>query len=310
MYIITGATGHIGNNVTRFLVNKNQKVRVLVRKIDDSINDLPIDIKVGNIFDEDFLNEHILENDIVIHCAGYIDLLNKEKMQSFRTNYQGTKKIADLCLRKKNRFIYISSVDVIPKSKRGLVYEPISLTPKKMKTYYATSKAMATDYVLNQISNGLNALVLYPSAVIGVHDYKPSAAGKEILSVLNHKILFSLNGGYNFIDVKDVAKAIFIAANSSYRGHMILSGEDQTIKSLYRSIEKATTVPKLIIPLPTIIVRLAVFFSPKYSQMMITKIKENYHYSNQEMKKHLIPELTPFDQTIKESIEWLVKYYL
>lgn len=309
MYIVTGATGHIGNNVVRYLVSLNQEVSVLVRKYDDSLKDLPIDIKIGDVFNRTFLDEAINPGDIVIHCAGFIDLMNIEKYQSFRTNYLGTKRITDLCLRKNNRLVYVSSVDAIPKSKRGLVSEPLELNPKQLKTYYAKSKALATDYIMDLMRTGLNAVILYPSAVIGIHDYKPSAAGREILSVMNHRIVYSLRGGYNFIDVRDVAKAIVIASNSSINDHIILSNTDRTIHQLYLSIEKATNTKKFIIPIPSFIARLAVLFTPRYSQMMISAIQDNYHYSNEKMKKYLLPTLTPFEKTIEDTITWLSSNY-
>ena len=308
MYIVTGATGHIGNNVVRHLISLNQEVRVLIRKYDESLKNLSIDIKIGDIFSPIFLDESIHEGDIVIHCAGFIDLLNKEKYQSFRTNYQGTKRITDICLRKNNRFIYISSVDAIPKKKRGLVLEPLKLNPKLMKTYYAKSKALATDYIFNKIQCGLNAMILYPSAVIGINDFKPSAAGREILNVMRHRIVFSLKGGYNFIDVTDVAKAIVIASNSNLIDHIILSNTDQTIHQLYEAIESATNTKKFIIPIPSFIARLAVLFTTKYSQMMISAIQDNYHYGNEKMRKYLLSELTPFHQTIKNTIAWLQEH--
>ncbi|MDO9629641.1 MAG: NAD-dependent epimerase/dehydratase family protein [Acholeplasmataceae bacterium] len=308
MYIVTGATGHIGNNVVRYLISLNKPVRVLARKLDSSLENLPIEIEIGDVFNPIFLDKFINPSDIVIHCAGFIDLLNREKYQSFRTNYQGTKRIADLCLRKGNRLVYISSVDAIPKKKRGLVLEPLQINPKKMKTYYAKSKALATDYILELIHLGLNAVILYPSAVIGVNDFKPSAAGKEILSVVKRQVVFSLRGGYNFIDVCDVAKAIVIASDSNIIDHIILSNTDKTIFQLYQAIEKATKTKKIIIPIPSFIARLAVLFTSKYSQMMISAIQDNYHYSNEKMKKYLLPTLTPFDKTINETIVWLLAH--
>ncbi|MBU1142328.1 MAG: NAD-dependent epimerase/dehydratase family protein, partial [Firmicutes bacterium] len=260
---------------------------------------------IGDVFTQTFLDESINPGDIVIHCAGFIDLMNIEKYQSFRTNYLGTKKIADLCLKKNNRLVYISSVDAIPKKKRGLVSEPLELNPKHLKTYYAKSKALATDYIMNLMRTGLNAVVLYPSAVIGIHDYKPSAAGREILSVMKHRIVFTLHGGYNFIDVRDVAKAIVVASSLSIKDHIILSNTDKTIHQLYISIEKATNTKKFIIPIPSLIARLAVIFTSRYSQMMISAIQDNYHYSNLKMKKYLLPTLIPFDETIKDTTIWL-----
>ena len=309
MYIVTGATGHIGNNVVRYLLSKKHEVRVLIRKMDEALNDLPIDIKIGDVFDATFLNENIGSSDIVIHSAGYIDLLNRDRLLSFRTNYLGTKRIVDVCIEKKVRLVYISSVDAISKSKKGFVSEPEEINPKKMKSNYAISKALATEYVLDKMSKELNGIILYPSAVIGVNDFKPSAAGREILSVLSHRYVFALRGGYNFIDVRDVSEAIYQASISTKRDHIILSGYDKTVKELYHSIERATNTHKIIIPLPTLLVRIAVIFTTKYSQMMISTIQENYHYDNEKMRTYLLPNLIPFEKTMADTVEWLKKHH-
>jgi len=309
MYVITGATGHIGNNIVRYLYAKGHPIRALVRKKDASLENLEIEIAISQTFDDAFLDAHIHENDIIIHCAAYIDLMNSNRLLTFRTNVQMTKHLIEIAKRKHNRFVYLSSVDVIPKQKRGWVKEPLSIDLKRNKSYYKTSKAIATDLVLRAIHEGLDGIILYPSAVVGIHDYKPSAAGREILHVLRHRILFSLHGGYNFIDVEDIAKAIYQASISSYREHIILSGHDITIKDLYMLIEKLTKKSKWIIPLPVVFVRLAILFSKKYSQMMISTIQENYHYDNEKMRTLLNVQPTALDETLNKTIEWLSTYY-
>jgi dihydroflavonol-4-reductase len=309
MYIVTGATGHIGNNVVRYLLSQNVNVRVLIRRSDESLEGLTIDKKISSSFDHDFLNAHINEHDIIIHCAAYIDLMNRDLMQTFRTNVQLTKRLIDVAKSKHCRFIYLSSVDVIPKQKRGLVKEPLVIDKTKNKSYYKTSKAVATNEVLRAIQHGLNGMVLYPSAVVGIHDYKPSAAGREILHAMHHKILFSLHGGYNFIDVEDVSKSVYQASISSHNDHLIISGHDVTIRALYEKIEKITKSSKWIIPLPIFLVRLAILFSKKYSQMMISTIQENYHYDNSQMISLLHIHPTPLDETLGKTINWLKQHH-
>ena len=71
------ATGHIGNTIVKELIKENFEVRLLVRKIDESIKDLPVDYRVGNVFEEKFLASNINKGDTVIHLAGIIDLKNK-----------------------------------------------------------------------------------------------------------------------------------------------------------------------------------------------------------------------------------------
>jgi len=155
------------------------------------------------------------------------------------------------------------------------------------------------------MKQGLNGIVLYPSAVIGIHDYKPSAAGREILHAIKHRCLFSLRGGYNFIDVEDVSRAIYQAARIKKIDHMILSGQDITVKELFKAIKNISGTRKFIVTLPTWLVRFAIIFSKKYSQMMITTIQENYHYDHTNMIDILRVTPKPFEQTLRETMIWL-----
>lgn len=100
-YIITGATGHIGNNLIKKLIGLNKDVVILARKIDESIQNLQATYAIGNIFDVAFLEKVITSNDIVIHLAGVIDIKNNQKEQTLKINYEGTKIITDVCIKKR-----------------------------------------------------------------------------------------------------------------------------------------------------------------------------------------------------------------
>lgn len=306
MYIVTGATGHIGNNTVRYLLEQNVPVRVLVRKKDISLMGLNIDVKESDTFDDTFLDAVIGYGDVLIHAAGYINLFNDHRMETFRSNVQLTKRIIHVCLKKQCRLIYISSVDIISKPKTGLVKEPSHFEyQENHKSYYQTSKWLATKYVYDSMKEGLNAVILYPSAVIGPHDYKPSQVGKEILHIMKHTLLFLLKGGYNFIDVRDIAKAIYLVADKKINDHMILSGYHQSIKALYESISKITCTKKRMVKIPIWLAYITVIFYKRYSSVMIRSLTENAHYDDTKRKVHLFDELIPFDQTLKDTIHFL-----
>src|SRR5690606_13147503 len=111
-----------------------------------------------------------------------------------------TKRLVKIALNKSCRFIYISSVDILSKPKKGAVYEPDSFDSCPNKSHYQTSKWLATKYVDDHIQKGLDGIIIYPSAVIGPYDFKPSKVGIELKKLMKHHILFSIRGGYNFID--------------------------------------------------------------------------------------------------------------
>jgi len=305
MYIVTGATGHIGNNAVRYLLDQKLPVRVLVRKIDQSLEGLDIDIKVSSSFDESFLDSCINFSDTVIHAAGYINLFNDAKMDTFRTNLQLTKRITQICLRKQCKLIYISSVDIIQKSKKGLIAEPTDFQSIAFKkSYYQMSKWLATQYVDQAFKKGLNGVILYPSAVIGPYDFKPSQVGKEIKHMLSHRLLFSIRGGYNFVDVRDVSKAIYLSSFLKTNEHIIISGYHQTIHQLYENIELISKLKKTILTIPIWLAYISVLFYRKYSVLMIKSLTENDAYDSTKRKVHLFDELIPFESTLSDTIDW------
>lgn len=307
MYVLTGATGLIGNNVLRYLLEQGEPVRILIRKYDQSLDGLTVDTHCAEFFSDEFLDQAIHYNDIIIHVAGYVNLTQKNRLETYRTNLQLTKRLVGIAEKKSCRFIYISSVDAIIKSKKGIIYEPRSFDQYPHKSHYQTSKWLATKYVYDHILTGLNGVILYPSAVIGPYDFKPSKIGFELKKIIKNRILFSINGGYNFIDVRDVAKAIYLASKQTAQEQIILSGFHCQIKDLYHLISKITHSKKVIIPVPIFIAKLFAIIHPHYSKIMIQSLLENDAYDDSKRKVHLFDELIPFEMTLSDTLKWLTR---
>lgn len=307
-YVITGATGHIGNNLVKKLLELNQEVRVLVRKIDDSIKDLNVEYCVGDIFNKEFLYQHIDKDDIVIHLAAIIDIKNKLKDETNKINYEGTLVITNTCIEKEvKKYIYCSSVDCIYKNNPDeLISEPNKIEYDKFTQNYPYSKGKATQYVLDMIAKhqDLNISIIYPSAVIGVNDWKPSSVGKVVQDCIKGKMQFGIKGGYNFIDVDDVVMSIINLSFNDKKGNYILSGHNITVFELYEMINRELDKKRKIWKIPMFIVKLAIPFVPYLSKFMLETLQENYNYDNSLAMKELKLRLTPFEKTIKKTIEW------
>ena len=164
-YVITGATGHIGNNLARSLIQNHKEVVILTRRMDRAIEGLHAKFIVGDIFDDSFLDNHIRENDIVIHLAGVIDIKNNKMDETYKINYELTKKLVDICMNKNiERFIYFSSVDCIYKKNDEKVVEPEEIFADKFSDNYSHTKALATSYVLKmrRLYPNIKINILYP----------------------------------------------------------------------------------------------------------------------------------------------------
>lgn len=307
-YVITGATGHIGNNLVRHLLDKKEKVKVLVRKIDRSIVNLDVEYVLGDIFSREFLEENIHPEDIVIHLAGMIDIKNKWKEETHRINYLGTVTITDVCISKKvKRYIYCSSVDVIYKANVDQeIQEPTKIEVEKFKDNYPITKGMATQYVMDKMNekSDFSAAIVYPSAVIGVNDWKPSSIGKVVKDAIDGKMQFGIRGGYNFIDVDDLVEAMIVLSKSDKKGGYILSGHDVTVFELYETMNKALGKKRKIWKIPLWLVHFAIPFVPYLSKFTLKTLQENHNYSYAKAKEDLNLQLTPFHKTIEKTISW------
>ena len=306
-FIITGATGHIGNNLVKKLISLNKEVKVLVRKIDKSIENLPIKYMVGNVFDFDFLNNNITSEDIVIHLAGIIDIKNKNKEQVFKINYEGANLLTDICLQKNvKKYIYCSSVDAIEMKKGSLVKEPDQINIDNIKGNYGKSKALATLYVkkIMKENPSFNASIVYPSAVIGPNDWKPSAIGKMIQDSIDKKMQFGIKGGYNFVDVDDVVDAIITLAESDFKDDYILSGEIVSVYKMYQLTNQAIGIKRRIPRLPMFLVWLGIPFVPYLSPIVFELLKTNPEYDCSKAIRDLNYQHTNFEKTIEKTVNW------
>ena len=222
-------------------------------------------------------------------------------------NYECTKTLFEVCAKKEiKRFIYFSSVDCIYKEKDEKITEPKNIYPEKFSDNYSHSKALATKYIMEQIilNPTIDVNILYPSAVIGVNDFKPSAIGKVIVDIIDNKLEFGIKGGYNFVDVEDIATATSRIIQNNVSGDFILSGTDVTVKELYTSANLILNKKKKVWNIPLFIVKMFIPFVPYLSKFVLLTLLENHNYDNTKMKEVLGIQPTNFIDTLDSTIKY------
>lgn len=304
--VITGSTGHIGNNIARYLAGQNEDIVLLVRRIDKSIEDINAKKVIGNVFDEKFLNENINEGDVVIHLAGVIDIKNNKKEETLKINYEGTKTLLDVSIKNKaKRFIYFSTTDCILKNDE-IIKEPSTMYPEKLLDNYNHSKALATKYVMDKRNEnkGIMINILYPSAVIGINDYKPSAIGKVVKDIIANKMQFGIKGGYNFVDVTDISEATYNLLKQNNNEDYLLTGRYVSIIEFYKIVNSVLNKRKTTIKIPLFLVYPFIPFVPYLSKFVIKTINQNPNFDNSKFKQLLNKDITDFKETIKNTTEF------
>lgn len=320
--VVTGASGHIGNVVVRDLLKEGYNVTAFVLKNEniDHLKELNISFKYGDVRNIDSLKEAFLGADIVFHFAGIIEIGTLNKKLMYDVNVQGTKNVVNACKEVKvKRLVYTSSVHAIKEEPgKNLISEKDKFDPLWVKGNYAKTKAEATNYVLNSSNDHFEVVVVHPSGVIGPYEFATSNLGQLVIDCANKKIGAYLNGGYNFVDVRDVSKGIVSAAkNGRNKETYILAGKYVSVKELMKHIEDITGVKAPTFKIANWFAFATGFLSeayykiikqkPLFTSYAIYTLGTNSNFSIKKAEKELGYTTRSIQETLKDTIEWFKK---
>jgi dihydroflavonol-4-reductase len=256
MVVVTGANGHVGNNLVRSLLARGRKVRALVLGDCASLAGLPLETLEGDILDLDFLRRAFSGAQAVYHTAGRISLLMNEWPEVEAVNVHGVRNVVRACCDcRVSRLIHYSSIhayvqeplhEVLDES-RPLVGGALRIPP------YDRSKAEGERLVRAAAERGLNAVVLNPTGIIGPFDYGPSYFGRVLAALGRGGLPAMVSGGFDWVDVRDVVDASLRAEESASAGaRYLLSGRWVTNRQLAAMVSEITGArpPQWYVPLP------------------------------------------------------------
>lgn len=320
--IVTGATGHIGNVLVRKLLEKGYEVKALVLKKEEQnvLEGLGVEIVYGDVTNLESLNKAFEGVQIVFHLAGIIEIGSGNKKRTYQVNVEGTQNVIQACKEQKvKRLVYTSSVHAIEELPNGqTISETTEFGKEKVKGVYAKTKAEATKEVLAAGDENLEVIVVHPSGVIGPYEYLPSNLGQLIIDCAKGKMGAYLEGGYNFVDVRDVANGIVLAAEKGKtKNCYILAGHKVTVKELMKLIEEITGVKAPKFKIARWFAYATGFLSELYYKMVKQKplftsyavytLGTNCNFSSHKAMKELGYTIRPIKETLKDTIDWFKK---
>ena len=265
-YLITGTTGFLGRTLVQTLIERGEKVSALVLPKDPMRRYLPekAEIIFGDVCEEESLLPFFERADAgtcVIHCAGIVSIASHPDDRLYQVNVKGTRNVLRWCEGKQvGKLVYVSSVHAIPREKTGesVICERETFAPGRVSGDYAKSKAMATALVLEAAEQGLNASIVFPSGIIGPGDYGRGSITGMLNAFIHGKLPLAVEGGYDFVDVRDVANGIVQCALLGSQGEgYVLSGHYATIREILGNANLACHAKKKTIFLPLGIARIA-----------------------------------------------------
>lgn len=224
VYIITGANGHLGGTLVRALQGLPVEVRGLILPGETAVDRGNVRYYRGDVCQPDTLRplfEDLEEGAAirVIHTAGIVDISEDVSPKVYDVNVNGTRNVLALCREFGARLVYVSSVHAIPEADDNLVQEEIrAFSPDRVIGGYAKTKAEATQAVLDAARDGLDAVVVQPSGILGPFEASGNHMVQMVSDYVHGRLPACVVGGYDFVDVRDVAKGCLQAAEKGRRG--------------------------------------------------------------------------------------------
>jgi len=318
MKFITGANGRIGNVLVKELNKRGEKVKIFVRRESDlsSLEGCKYEISYGDIKDIDSLRNAISEGDEVFHLAGFINISDYNEKKTFDINVAGTENIIKVCLEKNvKRLLHTSSIHAFSIQNEEVINEQTPLCNKEKRGIYDVTKAKATCGILEAVrKSNLNAVVVCPTGVIGPYDYRPSFFGKAMISSVKTGLRATVEGAYDYVDVRDVALGMILAFEKGRAGEVyILGGERITMKEYFDFLKELTgiktetrTISK---GLAMVYAKVKSFFDRKsdITPYSLETLLSNSNISHEKATRELGYKPRSVKESLKDQYEWFLK---
>lgn len=323
IYMITGVTGFLGRTIAKKLLRRGKSVAGLRMEGDEERLLPEITYCIGDITKPETLKTFFLQsegkNATLIHCAGIVTIASRDE-EIWAVNVDGTRNIVDLCEKYHiAKLVYVSSVHAIAERRMGqIICETDHFSASRVKGIYGKSKAEATAYVKKAAERGLYAMTVHPSGIIGPEDYTKGYITEAIKTYLKGYLLYAIEGGYDFVDVRDVAEGVLQCIQRGKRGESyILSNEYVTVRHIFdilSAIEGKKTVYgnaplmllKWIAPICEKIgtCRKQTLLITPYS---VYTLGSNGKFSHEKADRELGYKTRPIEVTLADMVRWIEK---
>jgi dihydroflavonol-4-reductase len=323
LYLTTGACGHLGSQIVKQLILRGERVRVLKLpgENDSLLNGLKVESVFGDVRDIDSLRLFFSatpEDEVnVIHAAGIVTIAAKVDENLRRVNVEGTRNIVKLCMENKvRRLLYVSSVHALPEKPRGeTVREADTFDVSAVSGAYAKTKAEATRIVLDAGRSGLDVVVVHPSGIIGPGDIGSNHSNQIFRDYLYGRLPAIVKGGYDFVDVRDVAGGCILALKNGKPGNCyILANTHYEIRQLTDMLQKFAGIKRRPVALPLWLVSAFAPLAetldklrsqrPLFTRYSLYTLSSNDCFSSEKAKTELGYVVRPMEETMRDIVLW------
>lgn len=310
MILVTGSTGLVGTHLIQQLLQNKQPIKAFFRSEIPFEHNLIQWVK-ADILDVVELEEAMQQVTHVYHCAAIVSFNPKQKNELHKTNIEGTANVVNACLNTQvQKLLFVSSVAALGRIREDKpIDETMNWTEETSNSEYGKTKFLAEMEVWRGIGEGLNAVIVNPTIILGNGDWNKGSS--SVFKSAYNEFPWYTEGTTGFVDVLDVVEAMIQLMNSNIVAQrFILSAETSTYKNLFTLIAKAFNKKppsKLVTPFIAAVVWRLEAFKAKFSgkQPLLTKetaktAQAKVSFNNQKLLQYLPSfSYTPLPTSIK-----------
>lgn len=313
---VTGASGFVGANLVRALLQRGWHVRALVRGAAPSLEGLDVDLIRGDLF-APFLADAMRGSAAVFHLAATYSLWHRDRERVLRANVAGTRSVL-AAAREAGvpRTIHTSSVAAIGVRDDGLPADEGYQSPyRALIGAYKRSKFLAEAEVRRAFALGQDVVIVNPTTPVGPWDAKPTPTGEIVVRFLRGGMPAYVDTGLNLIDVRDVAEGHVAAYERGRAGERyILGNENCSLREVLRRLAEIAgrRAPRVRLPwiVPLAYAGLGEFvlsrvgIVPDVSLESVRMAKQRMYYDSAKARRELGLPQSPVTVALTDAVRW------
>lgn len=316
---VTGASGHVGVNLVRSLTARGRNVRIIAHSSTLGLEELKVERRNGDVSDLDSMIRAFEGVSIVYHLAAYISLLMSDRVRCSTVNIEGTRNVIEACRRNNvKRLVHFSSIHSLCNEPLDVPIDetrPLVESPKSAP--YDLSKASGERLVRQAAGAGLDAVIINPTAVIGPYDYRPSHFGQALIMMAEGRIPVLLEGGFDWVDARDVAEGAIKAEQTAPAGsNYLLSGTWLSVREIATIVSQIAgrKPPALVCPVPVagacapVVTAISRWTGvrPLFTSISLKALAGNRNINHAKATRELGYEPRPIKETLSDTINWFI----
>ncbi len=337
MIFVTGGTGLVGAHLLYELTSAGKHVKALKRETSDISQVLKtfsyysenpealfnqIEWVNGDILDYFSLEKILKDVTEIYHCAAIISFNPKERKTMISNNVEGTSNLVNAALENGvKKLCHVSSISALGSTENGTpVTEETNWVPSKKVTGYSESKFFSETEVWRGIEEGLDAVIVNPSIILGPTKWNSGSA--QFFKLMNEEFKFYTRGVKGFVDVHDVVRAMIMLMDEQHfektkNQRFLLSAENWSMQDLFFQIADALEKPRpkyftsdLLLGIIWRIAKLISVASgkpPFLTHETANSSNKNNYYDGSKIQQFIGFEYTPIKDTIVQTSGFLKK---